>query len=77
LIRTQGIGDLYQIYLATLKDELDFHLAFIPREFNETPEEAFDPVYMQKLYDLGYEMAKTGYPWVTELPGLEGIRLAD
>jgi predicted acylesterase/phospholipase RssA len=77
LIRTQGIGDLYQIYLATLKDELDFHLAFIPEEFNETPEEPFDPVYMKKLYDVGYEMAKPGYPWVTEMPGLEGLRLAD
>jgi predicted acylesterase/phospholipase RssA len=77
LIRTQGIGDLYQIYLATLKDELDFHLAFIPKDFDETAEESFDPVYMQKLYDLGYGMAKSGYPWITELPGLEGIRLAD
>jgi len=77
LIRTQGLGDLYQIYIATLKDELEFNLAFIPKEFNETPEEPFDPAYMNKLYDLGYQMAKSGYPWITEMPGLEGLRLAD
>ena len=23
----------------------------------------FDPEYMRKLFDLGYQMAKAGYPW--------------
>ncbi len=30
LIRTQGIGDMYRIYLGAKRDGLDYHLAFIP-----------------------------------------------
>jgi hypothetical protein len=69
LIRTQGIGDLYQIYLATVRDGLDYHLASIPASFTEKPKEAFDPVYMRKLFDLGKQMGRSGYPWVKVPPG--------
>jgi hypothetical protein len=39
LIRTQGIGDLYQISALFQRDGNDFHLAFIPSTFTETPSE--------------------------------------
>jgi predicted patatin/cPLA2 family phospholipase len=63
LIRTQGIGDLYQIKALCERDGNDFKLAYIPAEFNEVPIEMFDPAYMGKLYKLGYQMASKGYPW--------------
>ncbi len=69
LIRTQGIGDLYQIYALCERDGNDFNLAYIPAEFTEEPSEGFDPVYMGKLYELGYQMARKGYPWVKAPPG--------
>jgi predicted patatin/cPLA2 family phospholipase len=69
MIRTQGIGDLYQIYALCERDGNDFNLAYIPAEFTEAPKEAFDPVYMGKLYELGYQMARKGYPWVKAPPG--------
>ena len=69
MIRTQGIGDLYQIYALCERDGNDFNLAYIPPEFTEKPNEAFDPVYMGKLYELGYQMARKGYPWVKAPPG--------
>jgi predicted patatin/cPLA2 family phospholipase len=69
LIRTQGIGDLYQIYTLCMRDGNSFNLAYIPSDFTEKPSEAFDPVYMGKLYDLGYKMAKEGYPWHHLPPG--------
>ena len=69
LIRTQGIGDLYQIYALCERDDNEFNLAYIPAEFNEKPKEGFDPVYMGKLYDLGYQMAIKGYPWAKFPPG--------
>jgi len=68
LIRTQGIGDLYQIYALCKRDDNDFNLAYIPAEFNEVPSEMFDPAYMGKLYKLGYQMASKGYPWVKAPP---------
>jgi hypothetical protein len=68
LIRTQGIGELYQIYALCERDGNDFNLAYIPTEFTEEPSEGFDPVYMGKLYELGYQMASKGYPWVKAPP---------
>ena len=69
LIRTQGIGDLYQIYTLCARDGNNFNLAYIPSEFTEEPSEGFDPVYMGKLFALGHEMALKGYPWKSEPPG--------
>jgi len=63
LIRTQGIGDMYRIYLNCMRDGLDYNPAYIPEDFDPEPSEAFDPVYMGKLFDLGYRLAKEGYPW--------------
>lgn len=71
LIRTQGNGDLQRLYLQTQNDNMDYNLAFIPKTFNEPSEEAFDPVYMGKLFELGYEMAQNGFPWRKSPPGFE------
>jgi len=69
LIRTQGVGDIFQIYALCKRDGNDFNLAYIPSDFTEKPTEGFDPVYMTKLYNLGYEMALKGYPWDKGPPG--------
>ena len=70
LITTQGVGDLYRIFIGARRDGLEFRLASIPDDFNEESKEAFDPEYMKKLYDLGFQMAKAGYPWDTTPPGM-------
>jgi hypothetical protein len=71
LVRTQGIGDLYRIYLETCRDGLDFNLAYIPPDFTEQSKGEFDTEYMKKLYDLAYERAKNGYAWDKMPPELE------
>jgi predicted patatin/cPLA2 family phospholipase len=70
LIRTQGIGDLYQIYTLCRRDGNTFNLAYIPSSFDEVPAEEFDPVYMSKLFELGRARAASGYPWQKTPPGL-------
>lgn len=72
LIHTQGVGDLYRIYLTAEKDEVDYNLAFIPPTFNEPHREMFDTEYMRALYKTAYDMAIKGYPWSKHPPGLEG-----
>ena len=69
LIHTQGIGDLYQIYLLGKRDDFDFNLAFIPLDFKVKHKEQFDTNYMQKLFDYGYQLARKGYPWQKFPPG--------
>jgi hypothetical protein len=69
LIKTQGIGDLFRIYVGARRDGMAYHLASIPDDFQAERESQFDPVYMRKLFDFAYGLAKNGYPWVQEPPG--------
>ena len=71
LIRTQGVGDLYEIYALCKRDGNDFNLAYIPASFEVQPSEGFDPVYMTKLFDLGYQRGLHGYTWTKGPPGFE------
>ena len=71
LIRTQANGDMQRLYLQAQNDKMAYNLAFIPDSFNEKSNEDFDPVYMRKLFDLGFEMAKQGFPWQNAPPGFE------
>ena len=73
LIRNQGFGDLYRIYLSARQEGIDFNLAFIPDEFNLKAKEPFDPEYMGKLFDWGYKMGKSGYSWAKTPPGFPGL----
>ena len=63
LIKNQGIGDLYELYAFTKRNGVDYNLIYIPSDFPDTSTQAFDPVYMTKLYDLGYQMASNGNSW--------------
>jgi hypothetical protein len=66
---SQGIGDLYRIYLTTQRDGVDFNLAFIPDSFNAPHQEDFDPEFMRQLFAVGYDLAAKGYPWQKTPPG--------
>jgi patatin-like phospholipase len=74
MIRTQGLGDLYQIYALCLRDGNDFRLAYIPADFTAQAAEDFDPVYMGRLFEHAYEAAQSGYEWRTEPPGFRARR---
>lgn len=73
LTRTQGIGDLYRIYVTSQKDGIDFNLAYIPPSFNVPHTEEFDTNYMRQLYATGRDMAQAGYQWQKYPPGLETL----
>lgn len=70
LIKTQGIGDLYQIYTTAKRDGVDYHLAYIPSDFVVAAKSAFDKNYMSALFQRGYELGRAGYKWHKEPPGL-------
>ena len=71
LINSQGIGDLYRMYLQATRHRIDFNLACIPTDFPVESEEEFDPKYMRALFQLGYETAREGYPWMKSPPGAD------
>jgi len=69
IIRTQGLGDLYRIYLGAVRDKARFKLAYISDDFEVESNELFDPEYMKALFDMAYEQARNGYDWADSPPG--------
>jgi len=62
-IKSQGIGDLYRGYVDSIDAGFDFNFIDIPEEFEQRPEEPFDPEYMKALYDYGLKIAIQGLKW--------------
>lgn len=73
LIKTQGIGDLYRMYLGARRDGMDYNLAYIPGDFTVPLNEPFDQAYMQALFDFAYRRAVRGFPWSKSPPGFEEV----
>lgn len=70
LIHTQGVGDLYKMYISTQQDNVGYNLAYIEDDFEFPHLEEFDQAYMRALYDYGEKKAKGGYKWFKEPFGL-------
>jgi hypothetical protein len=70
LIKTQAIGDLYQIYELARANHVDYNLAYIPGDFPDTSTEAFDRQYMSKLFDLGVQLGQSSSAWKKKPPRL-------
>ena len=56
------------IYNVALRDSIDFNLAYIGSDFNETLPSPFDPGYMRALFDYGYQRGRRGYDWAKQPP---------
>lgn len=63
LTTIQGVNDLNRIYNFAKEDNDDYNLAYIPQDFTSPRKGNFDPVYMKKLFEVGYQKAKSGQPW--------------
>ena len=69
LIKNQGNGDLYRLHSFARRNNMRFKLSYIPADFKNTSAEVFDKVYMNKLFDVGYQLGRSGYKWKTTPPG--------
>lgn len=68
LIKTQGVGDLYQMYEFARRNRVDYNLAYIPGDFPDTSTEAFDKVYMSRLFEVGVTLGQSGGAWTKKPP---------
>ena len=73
LISTQGLGDLYQLYLLAQRDGIDYNVAYIPQSFTGKPREPFDQMYMRSLYQVGRETMLKGTSWHKYPPGYDPV----
>jgi len=68
MAREPGIDEVYRRYVAAYGDTLDFNFAHIPDDLDLDPAEFIDLDYMRELFARGYEMARSGYPWIRGAP---------
>ena len=69
MIASNGLNDIYRIYLFAKRDKADFNLGFIGDDFALAYGRPFDPAYMGALFDYGYRQAAAGYRWRKLPPG--------
>jgi hypothetical protein len=74
LLKSQGVGDLFRLYIYAQRDKFDYNLAYIPANFTTRPTSPFDTAYMNRLFQLGYDLACCGHPWRKYPPGFEPCR---
>ena len=68
---TSRNGALYRAYLVAKRAGIDFRLAAIPAEYENSPlPEIFNPERVKELFDFAFDQAATGDPWLTQPPGL-------
>ncbi|MDX2201488.1 MAG: patatin-like phospholipase family protein [Hyphomicrobiaceae bacterium] len=68
LTKSQSIGDINRIYQTAQRDKAQFRLTSIPSSFDMQAKQAFDPEYMKALFDVGYELGRSGGAWSTSPP---------
>lgn len=70
LLDSKAAGDVYRLHAMAVRDDLDFHLAYLPEDFTVEKKEPFDPQAGALLFEHGRSQARAGYPWFKAPPGL-------
>ena len=63
LIKAAGVADVVAVREVSREEGFGLALTAVPESFDAPEEDLFDPVYMRKLYDVGYRSAAEGDPW--------------
>jgi len=66
------VGALTRIYAQSKREGSEYHWTNIANDVTLTSNETFDPVAMQRLYDIGYQAALAGPVWNRDPPGVGG-----
>ena len=70
LVKSSTTGDLHKLYTFSQINDIGFRITSVPSSFKQKSKELFDPVYMGKLYEVGYKVGLNGVTWDTTPPGL-------
>jgi predicted patatin/cPLA2 family phospholipase len=71
MIKSQGRTELELMYYEAKEGGIDFYVSYIPDEFKREVNEEFDTGEMNRMFKLGYELARNGNPWLRKPPKLE------
>ncbi len=76
MVKSMSLTSLYFMYLEAQASDIDFNYASIPEDFVWGSEEEFDTAEMNRLYKIGYDLAKAGYRWQKAPPQFDQSPLA-
>jgi hypothetical protein len=68
LLHFAGICDLPRIYLTAIRDDFNFRLQVIGRDFAAPRPQAFDTGYMQALFEYGRTRGRNPQSWLPAPP---------
>ena len=68
LIHFSGHNDVYRLQTLAARDGMDFHVAYIGRDFTVEHRTDFDPTYMSALFEYGREQIRGGTAWHESTP---------
>lgn len=71
LTQSQGVADLYVIYVQAQRAQAGYHAAWIDDDFEAPWELWYDPKYVQALFDHARSRAASGRIWRTAPPGID------
>ncbi len=70
MLSSSGRNDVVRTYFISLRDEVDYNLAYIGSDFTTPRSGQFDQTYMRALYAYGEQQALSGQAWHKTPPGL-------
>lgn len=68
MLAASGHNDILRTYFISLRDGVDYNLAYIGADFTLEKKGEFEQAYMQALFQYGYEQAKAGREWHKQPP---------
>ena len=71
MLAASGQNDVLRTYFISMRDRVDYNLAYIGTDFEAPKKGEFDQAYMNALYEYGYRQAAAGSEWHKLPPGLD------
>ncbi len=76
MVKSMSLTSLYFMYLEAQASDIDFKYVSIPEDFVWGSDKEFDTAEMNRLYEIGYDLAKAGYEWQKLPPEFDQSPLA-
>ena len=76
MVKTAALNDLFRIYSFAQRDGVDFNYVDIPDDYESRSKELFDQAEMNRLFEIGYQLAISGDAWQKLPPGLAPLQVA-
>ena len=76
MIKSMSLTSLYVMYVATKASNMEYNYIGIPEDFVWQSDKEFDTTELNRLYQIGYDMAKAGLEWQKEPPHFDQSPLA-